>query len=191
MCFLWRRQGIGNEQKQTGEEGKKAMVAGLSRHQEKSIRYQSKSTVSKLSATESKVSQRRRTPDFQKGVAQPRSASATNLPSSFLPERRYIVLPQALHTDGSIISDLSDPFEPRLSGIAQILDSFSCLCLGGETTNYHRRKVRNRSISPMTNKTRVVYQIASYGGRLNSKKLIEQRRQSLPDNFFRPVPSCI
>jgi hypothetical protein len=190
LVLLWSSSKIGNEQKQT-EEGSKTMVAGLSRLQEKSNRYQSKSTVSKLSVTANKGSQRLHTTVFQKGVARPRSPSVTNLPSSFLPERRYIVLTQALNTDGSIISDLSDPFEPRLSGVSRILDSFSCLCLGGETTDYHRREVPTRSISPATKKTRVVYQIASYGGRLNSKKLIEERRQSLPHNFFRPVPSCI
>jgi hypothetical protein len=168
------------------------MVAGLPRPQEKSIRYQSKSnSSSKLSATESYGPQRTRTPIFESFTALQTPPVGATLPSSCLPERRYIVLPQTPHTDGSIVSDLSDPFEPRLRGVSQILDSFNCLCLGGATGNYGHREPPRRSISPMINKTKVVYPIASYGGRLNSKKLIEQRRQSLPHNFFRPVPSCI
>lgn len=177
------------------------MVAGTSRLLETSNRYHSKSTVPKTLVSENKFFQRgggeadetNNRFAYTADVAHPASPTCAHLPSSCLPERRYIVLPQSPGSDGSIISDLSDPFaEPRLNaGVSHILDSFNCLCLGGDIVKCRRRKPKRRSISPMDNKTKVVYPIASYGGRLNSKRLIEQRRKSLPQSFFRPVPSCI
>jgi hypothetical protein len=166
------------------------MVAGVSRMHEKLVHRQSKSTLSKVTDAEMKSSHRARAAIVEYSPAPPSRPSVANPPSSCLPERRYIVLPQMSHTDGSVISDLSDPSETRLIGVFQILDSFNCLCLGGQGNKHQRRISKKRSISPMFSKSKVVYPIASYGDRLNSQKLVDQRRKSLPHNFFRPVPSC-
>jgi hypothetical protein len=125
--------------------------------------------------------------------------NATSLPPSCLPQRRYIVLPKKCASDASVISGISDFSKPTSGGalgVSQLLESFTYLCLGGEvsrvtSTSNTRRKDRRRASIPGNQSTRVVYPIASYPGRLNSKRLIEQRRQSLPHNFFRPVPSDI
>jgi hypothetical protein len=161
------------------------MVAGVPRH--------ARSTISKGSVAD--TSKRRRS----KGVM---CNPGTQLPASCLPERRYIVLPQVFaSSDSSVcsgISELSDPIEKQ-AGFSSILESFSYLCLGGEVdvggskSNHRHKEHRRRSTgsAPGPQTTRVVYPIASYPAPLNSRKLIEKRRQSLPQNFFRPVPSHI
>lgn len=129
-----------------------------------------------------------------------RSSAADNrpcLPASCLPQRRYIVLPQKCASDASVISGISEytrSAERGVMGVSQLLESFTYLCLGGEMSgavSTKRRKDRRRASIPGNQGTQVVYPIASYPARLNSRKLIEQRRQSLPHNFFRPVPSNI
>jgi hypothetical protein len=154
------------------------MVAGVPRH--------ARSTISRGSVAD--TSKRRRS----KGAM---IDQCTHLPASCLPERRYIVLPQVFaSSDSSVcsgISELSDPTEKEV-GVSLILESFSYLCLGGEvdlgeSKSSCSQKDRRRSSAPGPQKTRVVYPIASYPARLNSRKLIEQRRQSLPHNFFRPI----
>lgn len=117
------------------------------------------------------------------------------LPLQCLPERRYVLRPQWHTSDISLYSnepEYQEP-EPKLRGVDLILEGFSCLCFGGSQpeTKLTRKPEKRRSIGskPVINTRRVVYPIASYAGRLNSKRLIEQRRRSLPHNFFRPVPN--
>lgn len=173
------------------------MVAGVPRNNmyHKTIpQYHVRSSISKSSATDTSTKRRR-----NKEAMHENGVTSRSPPASCLPERRYIVLPQVFASSdssvGSMISELSDPTEKQV-GVARILESFNYLCLGGEVdpigskSNRHR-KDRRRSSAPGAQQTRVVYPIASYPGRLNSRKLIEQRRQSLPHNHFRPVPSNI
>ena len=165
------------------------MVASVPRKYEKGThQYHLKGTVSKGLMVDERHSRN------SQSVTGP---SSTSLPASCLPQRRYIVLPRKCASDASVISGISDFSKPRGAlGVSQLLESFTYLCLGGDvsrvtSTSDTRRKDRRRASIPGNQSTRVVYPIASYPGRLNSKKLIEQRRQSLPHNFFRPVPSNI
>ncbi len=165
------------------------MVASVPRKHEKlTHQYHLKSAMSKGSMVDNNHQQRQNTGDAD---------NPTSLPASCLPQRRYIVLPRKCGSDESVISGISDftkPAKGGVLGVSQILDSFTYLCLGGEMSRQvsaNRRKDRRRASVPGNQETRVVYPIASYPARLNSRKLIEQRRQSLPHNFFRPVPSNI
>lgn len=167
------------------------MVAGLSRKHDRAIHqyHMKNSGTSKGVAMDSRRRRSNGGIDDQRAI----------LPPSCLPERRYIVLPHIFpHDDDnsvdSGISELSDPVDQQ-AGVIRILESFSYLCVGGETSSSsskesYPRKDRRRLSSPGPRQAQVVYPIASYPGRLNSKKLIEQRRQSLQHHFFRPVQSA-
>ena len=165
------------------------MVAGLSRKHERTNQYHVKNGSHKGGAADD--GRLRRT----KGAANDGESRAT-CPVTFLPERRYIVLPHVFsYDDNSVssgISELSGPAEPQ-AGVSRILESFSCLCLGSELprSSEVRRRDRRRLNSSLPQQSRVVYPIVSYPARLNSKKLVEQRRQSLQHHFFRPVQSNI
>jgi hypothetical protein len=111
----------------------------------------------------------------------------------FLPERRYILRPQICCSDSSVCSEMSTRDIKHQPYVAGILDSFTSLCVGGvssegtktsEKRSRHKKKSRKSSAA---SKGRVVYPIASYPARLNSRKLVEQRRKSFRHQFFRPV----
>ena len=78
--------------------------------------------------------------------------------------------------------------------VAGILDSFTSLCLGGLKNDRSlsrgdkmKRRVEKKITKKVVHTKKVVYPIVTYPARLNSKKLVEQRRQSLQHHFFRPV----
>jgi hypothetical protein len=87
----------------------------------------------------------------------------------------------------------------RATSVAHILDTFTSFCLGSpptdgttpfreSTTREIRSEEKKNVTTTSAKKKRVVYPIASYPARLNSKNLVDQRRQSLQQNsFFRPV----
>lgn len=167
------------------------MVAGLSRKYDRAdYQYQVRNGLSKGVMLGSKTGR------HQGGLDNPRPIHSV----SCLPERRYIALPQLFSSEEdsvySGVSELSDPVRQQTDSVSRILESFNCLCLGGETSrdlsSQRRRKVHRRRLSsPGIQPARIVYPIASYPGRLNSKRLVEQRRQSLQHHFFRPVQTKI
>jgi hypothetical protein len=112
------------------------------------------------------------------------------------PERRFILRPQISPSDSSVCSEVSNRVtpEPRQQpSVARILDTFTNLCLGGvsietvKSAEKSRREKQKSRKSSSSHRKRVVYPVASYPVHLNSKKLVEQRRKSLPQHFFRPV----
>jgi hypothetical protein len=111
------------------------------------------------------------------------------------PERRFVVRhqpsPTAVVDDSSISSGSSAQQETRKQGIyvAGFLDRFTSLCLGTPPIDVsvpmrEKRRTRAKSTTPTR---RVVYPIASFPVHLNSETLVDQRRKSLHQHFFRPV----
>lgn len=120
------------------------------------------------------------------------------------PVRRYVIQPQltALDCYGSLIHRREPQKEQHHAPFVEgILENFTCLCLGGlsgtegssSTPREKRREKKRNTKKSSTSKKKVVYPIASYPARLNCKRLVDQRRQSLQrqnlqQHFFRPVP---
>ena len=111
------------------------------------------------------------------------------------PERRYVVRPEICHhsSGSSVYTEYSSREMRNQQCVAGILDTFACLCIGsGVVGNDIRRdKYKSGKVSGRKangGRRRVVYPIASYPARLNSKKLVDQRRKSVPHQFFRPIP---
>jgi hypothetical protein len=108
------------------------------------------------------------------------------------PERRYALQPQFCPSESSVYSEVSTREAKNQPYVAGILDSFTCLCFGSTdemmgSIRERTRSEKSKSRKSSTTRNRVVYPIASYPARLNSKTLVNQRRKSLPHQFFRPV----
>jgi hypothetical protein len=160
------------------------MVAGLERDSSRDAQFQSFASVKTMDG---------------------KSLSGILLPPSAYrpPERRYVMRPQ-LPTSDSLESSIQrrklqkeQRQEPFVEGI---LDRFTCLCLGdlsgtersSSTLREKRREKKGNTKKSATSKKKVVYPIASYPARLNSKRLVDERRRSLQrqnlhQHFFRPV----
>eukprot|EP00934_Nitzschia_sp_Nitz4_P007185 Nitzschia sp. Nitz4//scaffold290_size23356//240//698//NITZ4_008483-RA/size23356-processed-gene-0.24-mRNA-1//-1//CDS//3329546078//7175//frame0 len=152
------------------------MVAGVSRQRKSHDQYHVRESAQKGS---------------YEGVGKRKAADYSHFPCECVPERRYILRPQLEASDSTLASGVSEGLETSTpgSGVSGILESFSCLCLGGgvapDMADTNRQSSKRKSLK------RVVYPIASYTASLNSKFLVEQRRRSLPHQFFRPVASNI
>ena len=114
------------------------------------------------------------------------------------PERSYVLRPQICYSGSSVYSELPARDVPNQQCVAGILDTFACLCLGstdvmgvskGDRSLREKHRSERRRKSRSTSGKKVIYPIASYAVRLNSKRLVDQRRKSLPHHFFRPVVS--
>ena len=110
---------------------------------------------------------------------------------SHLSQRKFVLRPQLCYTDsGTVYSHASrQKSETQQSAsLVTLLETFTSLCVG--PTAYERRptrKIRKPTKHHVSRRKRVVYPIATYPHRLNSKTMIEQRRRSMQDHFFRPV----
>ena len=106
-----------------------------------------------------------------------------------LPERRFITL----RSDSSICSSGDHHTSERrqcLSPVSGILDSFTCLCFGGGEPNlssFNDGLSSRHKNAREQEKGAIVYPIAKYNARLNSKKLVDQRLKRFQHQFFRPV----
>jgi hypothetical protein len=161
------------------------MVAGLERDSSRDAQLQSSASVKRMDRK-----------SFS-GIRLPPNAHCS-------PTRRYVIRPQ-LTTSDSFESSIQR-WEPQTQQhqepfVAGILDRFTCLCLGdlsgtegsSSTLREKRREKKGNTKKSSFSKKNVVYPIASYPARLNSKRLVDQRRrslqrQNLQQHFFRPVP---
>lgn len=131
---------------------------------------------------------------FSKGMRN-RAFDAGRLPPNAhcSPQRRFILRSQFGHSASYDYSEYSTRESMNEPTVAAILESFTCLCLGstdeikGSRGRARREKYSSRRKSSKDTSKRVMYPIASYPVHLNSKRLVEQRRKSLPHHFFRPV----
>jgi hypothetical protein len=163
------------------------MVAGLEKTSSRDAQFQSFASVKRMDG------------ESFRGIRLPPNAHCS-------PERRYkyVVQPQLTASDSSEYStQRSEPQKEQrhVPFVAGILDIFTSLCLGGisgtagssSTLREKRREKKRNTKKSSTCKKKVVYPIASYPVRLNSKRLVDQRRRSLQrqnhqQHFFRPVP---
>jgi hypothetical protein len=133
-----------------------------------------------------------------------KSFSGIRLPpnSHCFPDRRYVIRPQLIASDSSESIQRWKPQkeqgqEPFVAGI---IDRITCLCLGGlsgtegssSTLQEKRREKKGNAKKSSTSKKKIVYPIANYPARLNSKRFVDQRRRSVQrqnpqQHFFRPV----
>jgi hypothetical protein len=107
------------------------------------------------------------------------------------PERRYIVRRQLGSSDSSVSSEVHPWKTHPRQCVSGILDSFTSLCLGDvfvSSSESRRQGTMHTPSSTSSRSKKVVYPIARYPYRLNSKKLVDQRRKSFQHHFFRPVP---
>ena len=144
---------------------------------------------------------------FSKDTNTTASPSPERLPSvSCLPERQYIVSPEltpsnSFESETDRDQSVQRPQSKVISTGMSLIDHFSCLCLRMPTTDsppvVERHQIRQdrkpKVFKKRSPKKKVIYPIATYPARLNSKHLVEQRRRSLEQrnhhkHFFRPVP---
>lgn len=116
-----------------------------------------------------------------------------------LSERRYIVRSELRGSDSSVSSEYGTASTSEGKGeqyVSGILESFTSLCLGSSSSDWVNDDIRRRreekparetTQSSTKKKRKVIYPIASLPARLNSRKLVAQRRKSMERHFFRPV----
>ena len=108
------------------------------------------------------------------------------------PQRKYLTLQSdtlclGIHHAGGTRQGCSP------SPVSGILESFTCFCLGDASAINRNNELRHDDSGELGHdgstgsQTAIVYPIAKYNARLNSKKLVDQRLKVFQHHFFKPV----